>query len=94
MSREVRFTATDEEYAEISAYVQAKKRWRKISHFARYCIFKEMDFSRSGAHHATTGKPPGRPLKSKAGAKYEKTGEKLAPQFYGGIGGNVAGAVL
>lgn len=40
MSREIRFTATDEEYAEISAYVDGKKRWRKMSYFVRDACFQ------------------------------------------------------
>ena len=43
MSREVRFTATDEEYADILRYVQAKRRWRKVSHFLRDACFQTMD---------------------------------------------------
>ena len=49
MSREVRFTATDEEYAEICAYVASKRRWRKVSHFLRDACFQMID--RNPASH-------------------------------------------
>jgi muconolactone delta-isomerase len=53
--KEVRFTATDEEYAEILAYVEGKRRWRKMAHFARYAIFKEMDANKAGRHDKRLG---------------------------------------
>jgi len=55
MSREVRFTATDEEYAQIEAYVQSKRRWRKVSHFLRYAVFTAMDRNPVGRHDIRRG---------------------------------------
>lgn len=53
--KEIRFTATDEEYSEIRAYVEGKKRWRKMGHFVRYAVFKEMDYNRAGRHDKPVG---------------------------------------
>lgn len=41
--REVRFSVTPEEYAEIQAYVESKKRWHRISHFVRDAVYQAMD---------------------------------------------------
>lgn len=53
--KEIRFTATEEEYAQIMVYVQAKRRWSKVGHFLRYAIFKEMDHNRLGRHDIRGG---------------------------------------
>ena len=53
--KEVRFTATDEEYYEIRGYVEGKRRWRKMGHFVRYAVFKEMDYNRAGRHDLSLG---------------------------------------
>ena len=41
--KEIRFTCTDEEAAEIRAYVQAKRRWKQVSHFVRDATFQAME---------------------------------------------------
>jgi len=55
MSREIRFTATDEEYAEVLAYVTGKRRWRKVSHFLRDACFQAMDRNPVGRHDLRHG---------------------------------------
>lgn len=55
MSREVRFTATDAEWAEISAYVAKKKKWHKVGHFLRYAVFTAMEHNRAGRHDRPLG---------------------------------------
>ena len=64
--KKVQFTATDEEYAEISAYVEAKKRWRKMAHFVRDACFQLIarnPVERHGAvlHHGSEGNERIRP---------------------------------
>jgi len=56
MSREIRFTVTDEEYADVLAYVKEKRRWRNISAFLRDACFKEISRNRTGSHHPTKEK--------------------------------------
>lgn len=55
MSREVRFTATDEEYAKIAFYVDQKRKWKRVSDFARYAVFTAMDRSKAGRHDLVDG---------------------------------------
>jgi hypothetical protein len=55
MSKEVRFTATDEEYAEIASYVTRKRRWRKVSHFCRDAVFQAIDRNPAGRHDSRRG---------------------------------------
>jgi hypothetical protein len=50
MSKEVRFTATDEEYEKITSYVAKKRRWKKVSHFLRDACFQAIDRNPSGRH--------------------------------------------
>ena len=53
--KEVRFEVSEEERASLQAYVSKKRRWKHISDFARYCVFKEMDVNKAGAHHGGGG---------------------------------------
>ena len=55
MSREVRFTVTDEEYDDILAYVQRKRQWRQVSHFLRYVCFQAMGRNPVGRHDLRRG---------------------------------------
>ena len=56
--KEVRFKATDEEYAEIEAYVKAKKQWRKTAHFVRYAVFRVITQNPVGRHGAVRTEAP------------------------------------
>ncbi len=53
--REVRFRATTEEWKSISAYVHSKRKWKRVSDFARYAVFTQMDASKAGSHRKTRG---------------------------------------
>jgi hypothetical protein len=55
---EVRFRVTAEERASLEAYVAKKRRWKHVSDFARYCVFREMEVNRYGAHHRGRGEAP------------------------------------
>jgi len=81
MSRMMSFKADDAEESEISEYCKAKH-FKSIPDFLRYAVFGYMDRNRLGAHHPVTGKRPGRPLKSLAGAKHEETGGNPVPRLY------------
>ena len=50
MRREIRSEVTEEEYAEVVAYVKAKKRWRNVSAFVRDCVFKVIVQNPVGRH--------------------------------------------
>jgi hypothetical protein len=50
MPREIRCTVTDEEYADIVAYVAKKRRWRRVSHFLRDACFRAMAYNPAGRH--------------------------------------------
>ena len=82
VSREVRFQASDEEYAMISEHVSKKHRWKKVSDFARYCVFKEMEVHAPGAHHAKTGNPVGRPRNTQKDKTTVEIGENSVPRLY------------
>lgn len=43
MSREVRFTVTEDEYATLVEYVAAKRRWRRVSDFLRDACFQTIE---------------------------------------------------
>lgn len=55
--REVRFSVSDSEWEAIAAYVESKRRWRRVSDLARYCVFVEMDRNKSGGHRKGMGAP-------------------------------------
>ena len=82
MSREVRFSFdTDAQKAEFEAY--AKARGLTLSAFVKHAAFSVKEKYSFGAHHPTTGKPRGRPKKTKAGAKYVENGDNSVPHFLG-----------
>jgi hypothetical protein len=55
VKEEVRFRVTAEERAALEAHVAKKRRWKHVSDFARYCVFKEMDWNRAGSHVSHSG---------------------------------------
>ena len=74
MSREVRFSFdTEEQKADFEAY--AKARGLTISAFVKYAAFSIKEKYSFGAHHPVTGKPRGRPRKTKTGAKHAENGD-------------------
>jgi hypothetical protein len=77
--RELRGYFTETEYQEIMAWIKAKKRFSKPSHLIRFAIYSIINQNRVGAHHATTGRPPGRPH----GKASENPGAGLRPGFQG-----------
>jgi len=57
MSREVRFAVSPEDMADIEAYVRSKKKWKRVSDFARYAVFQAMEYSKVGGHHKVRARP-------------------------------------
>jgi hypothetical protein len=57
VSKEVRFTVTPDELAEIEAYVRSKKKWKRNSDFARYAVFQTMEYSKAGSHRKMRADP-------------------------------------
>ena len=55
MRRELRVSVTEEEYAEVVAYVVRKKRWREVSHFVRDCVFQAISRNPPGRHVPVRG---------------------------------------
>jgi hypothetical protein len=60
--------------------VENKRRWKRVSDFARFCLFKEMEERPAGAHHPTTGKPTGRPRKPPVVLGPVETGDNPVPR--------------
>ena len=57
MKKEIRFAVTDEEFETVKEYVSKKHRWKKMSDFARYAVFKEMDANKAGSHRSNGARP-------------------------------------
>jgi hypothetical protein len=74
------FKADDAETTEILAYCKSKH-FKSIPAFIRYAVFGYMEKHVPGAHHPVTGKPRGRPTKTKAGAKYVENGDNSVPHL-------------
>ena len=59
--REVRFAVTEQEYSDILAYVQKKRRWRNIPSFLRDACFQTMErypaYEGKKAHGSNGGAP-------------------------------------
>ena len=52
MRREVRFSVSLSEYAEIQAYVDAKKRWKGVSDLARDALYQLITRNPANRHGA------------------------------------------
>lgn len=57
MRREIRSIVTEAEYQEVKNYVVFKKRFKKMSHFVRYCVFYVMGQNPIGRHDNRGGGP-------------------------------------
>jgi hypothetical protein len=74
MTRDTRFSwDSEDQKAEFTAY--AKARGLTLSQFCKFAAFSVKEKYSFGAHHPVTGKPRGRPRKTKAGAKHEENGD-------------------
>ena len=74
MSRDTRFSWDSlEQKADFTAY--AKARGLTLSAFCKSAAFAVKEKYSFGAHHPVTGKPRGRPKKTKADAKHVENGD-------------------